>query len=622
MFDDSFISGFKILRKLKSGSEKAVRSIELHAEFSNFKPEPRSYFHIRKKNPNYKPSKSKITKNFVQDLSSSLDNIFKSERNIFQRVPSNLRQTDLIHLCEFLLRSDVRVVLADKNMGFAIVNASDLKGAIDRKLLNGAFVKVTKEDGLRQLSQSVEEFSKLLYSDHLLAKNCPKEFMDIYKAVLPDAAKISPNSINPLAKVHKDTFNLTTWRLIVQAHRSFAQVFDAWFARFMDPVLSDIPTFVRDSPSTIYLIEQLKLDPNKPYTFGKVDVTDLYNNLNLDLVGKALEFYLESHFKFLSERNISTGPWSIKTILKLLNIANRSNFVEYEGFWYRQLVGIAMGRAAGVTIATLTLAFVETRLKTDLFVDNSLIFHRRYIDDIIFIREGDLLRTGNDVARAYKQALGIETTLEACRVSMNGSDYKSIDILDFTITRDSAKFVISPYDKPTNLHLFIPPRSNHPGHVGCGWIRAFLQRLARNSSNFEIFSKAALAFFDQLRARGFRSSTLLIYFGDFPYSKVRQDFWSKFLTTQRSYGQRVMNITDSPNSFFYVPIPFNKGTGAIKWTKLLNGIRDSHADDLEWVTKKYPKFRTAWTTLPSLATLVVRTLQARFQGSPNPNPND
>lgn len=624
LFETSFLSGFNVRSKFESGIDDVERGISLHARFANVPSVPQSFHYVRKPNPNFNPPPDKVVKAFSTDVTTALRSALSRNSSSFVRVRSNVSRSEFRDLCSFLDRPDIRVVLADKNMGFAVVNTADLTSAVDAKLLSSAFERLSASEGKDLLYKSIVQFSNLLRSDGIMSTGrVPPEFFDIYNAVCPSVEVTHrPNTINPLAKVHKPYFNHKTWRLIVQAHRSPFQSFDAWFAKFLDPMLLTVDTYLRDSPSAIRLIESLRFSPSEPIEFGKVDVTDLYNNLDLGLVTKALEYFLTRHFQSLINLRVSTGPWKIETILKLLDIANRSNFVYYNGSWFRQLTGIAMGRAAGVTIAVFTLAFIEINLRETFFNDGSWLLHRRYIDDIIFIRRGNSLRTGVDVARAYKNALSIDTTVEAFVVSTDENDSKSIDILDFTITRIGDRFVISPYDKPTNLHLFIPPRSNHAAHVGIGWIRAYLQRLARNSSTRDIFEQAASDFFDHLRARGFRSETLFSFFGSFSYSRVRADIWTKFDASQRSYEERVKDKKRGNTSYFFFAVPFNKGTGSFKWTQLLNGIRDRHMEALSLIKSDYPRFRTAWSTLPSMATLVVRTLQSHIQGIPNPNPSD
>jgi len=286
-----------------------------------------------------------------------------------------------------------------------------------------------------------------------------------------------------------------------------------------------------------------------------------------------------------------------------------------------------MGRAAGVAIAVLSIGFVEMKISEsfDFFKRESCLLHGRYIDDVFFVFEtsigGNAPDWANFVAKLYNRELKIPLTVEAIVESTNGSDLKSIDVLDFKVTRSGDRFVISPFDKPTNLHLFIPAKSNHPGHVGTAWIRAYLQRLARNSSDFEVFSNAAVFFFDNLRARGYKSKFLFDTFGNFNYSVERRAIFVKFEQSVRTYLQMIQPIIKSPTSRFFVPIPFGRGTNAVKWTRLLNKSRDDHSDELQYLTSNYPKFGTAWTTLPSLATIVVSTLQSHLDGQLNPNPN-
>jgi hypothetical protein len=399
------------------------------------------------------------------------------------------------------------------------------------------------------------------------------------------------------------------------AHKSFAQPFDAFIAKLLAPVLNDLPLYLRDSSHAIDLLSKIRVAPDQDIFLGKLDVVDLYNSLRHADINSALRFYLNHLFDKLRELNLPSGPFSVDVIMELLDIANSSNFVVFNGFWYRQVVGIAMGRALGVAAAVLTLAHAERSFPPATF--EPFIFLKRYIDDIPFIGFGSNRGPINRLIALYRNRLGITLTIEAFVTSINGSDPKSVDVLDFTIRRNSRGFDIVPYEKPTNLHLYIPPKSNHPVH-SIAWIRAFLQRLSRNSSNLDIFIDYAAEFFRHLRHRGFRHSVLIQIFGNFDYNSERVRIWLTYEQRRRTFEQLVTDkIQEDSHAFFWV-IPHNPSTKVIKWKRIATIA--SHIGQLHLVLPK-AKFSTAWSSLPNLAALLQSALLSRLQGNLNPNPN-
>lgn len=589
-------------------------------------PVPHSFFFRRLRNPDYIPDPRATgpVSGLIKSIDTTVGNALRDGMPFYSFAAPNIPLEPLRELGAFLIKEDTMVVECDKNMGFAVVDTKLVHRAIERKLFSPDFERLDPVDGRKALAMAVTRFRNLLMRDFTTHSNSPKEFYKILDAVMPNEPNnrnLKPNKINPLAKVHKDLFNESTWRLIIQAHNSPFQAFDAWFALLMEPLLHTLPQHIPDSISIIKRLEALRFDPAEPIAFGKVDITDLYNSLELTLVREAIAHYTHVHFEKLGMDRRKTGPWSIDTILALLDIANQNNYVEYQGLWYRQLRGIAMGRAAGVIIAVLTLAYTEIETLTlPEFTSSSTLLMARYIDDIPFVFRHER-PLGRVVALRYKQALGIPTTIEADVVSLNGLDQKSVSILDFTVTRVGDHFEISPFDKPTNLHLFIPPRSNHPPHTAKGWILGYLKRLAVNSSKHEAFLKASVLFFEYLRARGFPHAFLLTIFAQVDYANSRAFSFLKHDSLTRTYEQRVAPRTFKPTDSFYFPIPYNRALGSLNWSRLLNALRDLNMGDLQFVTPKYPRFRTAWSSLPNLRTLVVQTLQSRLQGTLNPNPN-
>ncbi len=524
-----------------------------------------------------------------------------------------------------LLRDpSVTVVLLDKNLGCAPVPTASLFGALSDFFGTTSWERFTPQEGLAKLSEAAKRLTFLLTSSIPKDRDQQRKFSSLINSLIPDLkTQVKPNKIKPLFKAHKPRnpnepiSNKKFWRVITMAQNSFGQRFDAVINRLLGPMLEELPFYLKDSSHAIYLLERVKLDPNAVYSTGKLDFSDLYNSIDQDLMITAVRFYLERLFEKLDAERVSPGPWSVDFIVSLIKLINENNFVEFNGMWYRQKVGIAMGRAFGVAGAVLTLAYVERLLPPSLL--DSFIFIKRYIDDIPFILKGESKAPINRLIAFFKSKAKLTLTVEAFETSFGRWDPKSCDVLDFTIRRVDDHLDILPFDKETNKHLFIPPSSNHPKHTSA-WIRAFLQRLARNSSTREIFLEKEIEFFRQLRARGFSYRFLYDFFSSFHYEEARALIWTKYESRITTFSMRVEDKLPAQSHSFYWVVPHDPLTRKVNWSRLASQIARS---PLSGTTRYLPEaaFHTAWSNLPSLAALLDVSLQERLQGGINPNPN-
>ena len=64
------------------------------------------------------------------------------------------------------------------------------------------------------------------------------------------------------------------------------------------------------------------------------------------------------------------------------------------------------------------------------------------------------------------------------------------------------------YEKPLNLHLFLPPHSAHPKSVLKGLIMGSVLRICKLTSDKALWPQFTQKLFTQLIARGFKAKTL------------------------------------------------------------------------------------------------------------------
>ena len=67
---------------------------------------------------------------------------------------------------------------------------------------------------------------------------------------------------------------------------------------------------------------------------------------------------------------------------KLLEFATSGTYFLFQGTFYDQIDGVAMGSPLGPVLANLFMGYYET-IWLNTFREGEIIFYRRYVDDII-----------------------------------------------------------------------------------------------------------------------------------------------------------------------------------------------------------------------------------------------
>ena len=150
----------------------------------------------------------------------------------------------------------------------------------------------------------------------------------------------------------------------------------------LKPFIKQVKSFIRD------YIDFLSYTPNivpEKATLVSFDVTSLYTNISHDLGLEAIQFWFEKHPELIHKRFTKEFIMEgIKTILE------NNNFM-FDGCFYNQIRGTAMGTKFAPTYATLVLAYLEEKLYTRLEdVNKDLAEYvkgnwKRFLDDCFII---------------------------------------------------------------------------------------------------------------------------------------------------------------------------------------------------------------------------------------------
>ena len=174
------------------------------------------------------------------------------------------------------------------------------------------------------------------------------------------------------------------------------------------------------------------------------------------------------------------------------------SLVLFDGEFYKQIDGIAMGSPLGATLANIFLCFHEQIWLDNCPIEFKPVIYRRFVDDTFL-----LFRSKEHIEKFHLylncQHTNIKFTSEI-------EENNSISFLDIKINRDNTRFLTSVYCKPTFSGVFTNFDSYIPLSYRCGLISSLLYRAFKLCSNFEILHQEIIFLKDIYKRNGYPSN--------------------------------------------------------------------------------------------------------------------
>jgi hypothetical protein len=209
---------------------------------------------------------------------------------------------------------------------------------------------------------------------------------------------------------------------------------------------------------------------NKGTLLCTMDVADLYTMI------PQVEGVLTLR-KMLDRLNLKqVNGLKIETIIRLSRFVMKNNYFSYDGQFYHQIRGGAMGSPLTLTIANCYMFFYEQPIVRQVNNSNGLYF--RYIDDIFLMINWPQRHLTKQIERWNEFDENIE---------LNPQVGRSIDFLDLHIENDRGKLVTRVYHKPSYEPYYLPFNSIHPMHMKKNIPFAMILRAIRYCSTFQLF---------------------------------------------------------------------------------------------------------------------------------------
>jgi hypothetical protein len=440
--------------------------------------------------------------------------IHKNRFLILNNKRHNLTNPEKIAL-DNINRSDSIVIKpADKGGATVILNKSSYLNEAYRQLNNvNYYLKLDRP----LLNNNVEKINKVLknmVSDGLISS---KQFKFL-KANDSDRARI----FYLLPKIHKTRekwpqTDMPEGRPIVSDCGSESCRISQFIDSHVRPISFNHFAYIKDTYDFISKVRGRTVPREAILVTG--DVTALYTNMNLDRTLRVTNDALTMH---------STNAKLNQYLLELLEITLKNNDFQFNGDFFLQICGTAMGKSYAPGLADLYLQELDHKACYDSTLLDSYF---RFLDDIFFIWYGS-------VAELKEFENYLNTLIPGIKISFNFST-TSVNYLDTTIyksndsTGEHSTLLTKVYFKETDTHQLVHKLSFHPKHTFRGVLKSQLLRFKRISSSPTDYNDACKILFDALSKRNYSKSFL---------RKMKRDIWALAETDRKIVRSETQNL--------------------------------------------------------------------------------
>jgi hypothetical protein len=432
----------------------------------------------------------------VPEYLQAVENALKDAVLHAPRPRRNLSKKHLDCLLRLLTRHDLIFILTDKNLGMACdTRASYIAHCLSSLDATHEVTELTDHACLRKMMRKFEMSLLPLLQDETAVTGIPEplpswmiEFLlESFQRMPTTGADYKLPKFYLLYKVHKDALG---FRPITGNWCSPSQPVSRLLAFLLEPLVRHTSTYVRDADHLTVCLQQLQLGPHD--VLVTYDVVNLYpsipHDLCLDMIARHLRKVREES-SFLEIGSVMADEF----ILTMLRLVLSLNYCTFMGRIYRQLVGYATGTACGGQVAHL---YLEELLGPvcRLFAD-SILFHKRYIDDGFLIWRGAVTELNQ-----FLQQLG--STNAAVRITHAASTASAI-FLDLRLSRSpTGDLAFEVFQKQINRYLYPLWTSEIPRDTLAGIAIGEIIRYIKRCSSRKKFVSMINLLTDRLRARG------------------------------------------------------------------------------------------------------------------------
>lgn len=411
-------------------------------------------------------------------------NMLNSGFKVVKRAP-NLSVREVKALRELMGNKTIVIKPADKGSAVVILSREQYITEVKRQLSDSIYYKKLKEPIYLQTIPMVSRILDELYNKRVINKK--------QSSYLKGEGQPRPRRFYILPKIHKEPDKWTVpheippGRPIVSDCGSETYQTAEFIDFYLNPLSVRHPSFIKDSYYFIDLVKSLTI-PADSFLFS-IDIDSLYTNIDIAAGLQAVREIFQAY---------PDAERPDKEILELLEINLRRNDFEFDGDFYLQVKGTAMGKRFAPAYANIFMAKWEAEALEKC--PRKPLHYLRYLDDI-----WGVWTYSKPDFEEFIRILNAHDWSIQCKYEL---DDKKIDFLDTTVYKGQNfevhnKLDIKVFFKKTDTHALLYKSSFHPRHTYRGIVKAQLLRFHRICTRQEDFQEAVKELFVALRKRGY-----------------------------------------------------------------------------------------------------------------------
>ena len=355
-----------------------------------------------------------------------------------------------------------------------------------------------------------------------------------------------------LPKMHKPDVPL---RPIVSAIGSYTYN----LAKFMSEILKPLSHSQYDVKDSFTFSSELLSVTSIPYMCS-YDIVSLFTNIPIN---ETIEISLDMLYK---DTNLVHGLTRLQ-FKKLLIYCVKQNHFVFNGMYYDQVDGVAMGSPLGPILDNIFISQLENKA-INKFTGNKPAIYKRYVDDCFLVF--------NDVDDSELFLEYMNNIHANIKFTVETEKDNHLSFLDVLITRTEDGLINTTlYRKPTFTGLYMRYDSFVPQNFKRSLIRGLFNRAWRICSSDELFQKEVGFIKDLLQCNGY------------PHNFIRKQL-TKFLHNKQSEPKTESQLQDQPKfgpnkKDVFIVLPFC-GNQSLKLQRQLERVLSKTAPYVNLVT--------------------------------------